>query len=113
MGGVVRAEEGLAVRLHPMLALSRAYIFIHVQLWSTRTTSASTNVTVTVFFEDRVVAQMGATELRAQCFASNLGASSRGRSTASLRGVVNVSDAKGSGIEPDVVSVWHLKQSQK
>ncbi|KAJ6541017.1 hypothetical protein DFH09DRAFT_1174943 [Mycena vulgaris] len=69
---------------------------------------------VTLFMNDWVIAQMGATELRAQCFVSNLGSVKLWQKHGfveepSLGGVVNVSEAKGGGVEPDMVLVWHLK----
>ncbi|KAJ7493658.1 hypothetical protein FB451DRAFT_1360428 [Mycena latifolia] len=69
---------------------------------------------VRVFMHDWVIPQMGATELRAQCFASNLGSVKLWQKFGfveepSLRGVVTVDEAKGGGIEPDVTYIWHLE----
>ncbi|KAJ7696954.1 hypothetical protein B0H17DRAFT_928851 [Mycena rosella] len=69
---------------------------------------------VDVFMHQWVIPQMGATELRAQCFASNLGSVKLWQKYGfveepSLRGEVTVSEAKGGGVEPDMTLIWHLK----
>ncbi|KAJ7493702.1 hypothetical protein FB451DRAFT_1490992 [Mycena latifolia] len=69
---------------------------------------------VGVFMHDWVVPQMGATELRAQCFASNLGSVKLWQKYGfieepSLRDVVTVDKAKGGGAEPGMTLIWHLK----
>ncbi|KAJ7153277.1 acyl-CoA N-acyltransferase [Mycena filopes] len=69
---------------------------------------------VKLIMNEWAVPQMGLTEVRAQCFMSNLGSVKLWEKHGfveepELRGVVNVSEAKGGGVEPDCVLIWHLK----
>jgi len=69
---------------------------------------------VNVVINEWAVPQMGCTEVRAQCFMSNLGSVKLWEKHGfvedpELRGVVNVPEAKGGGVEPDCVLIWHLK----
>ncbi|KAJ7092368.1 hypothetical protein B0H15DRAFT_947929 [Mycena belliarum] len=64
---------------------------------------------VRVFMHDWAVAQMGATELRAKCFASNIGSKHGFIEEPLLRGEVAVIEAKGGGVEPDMTLIWHLE----
>jgi len=72
------------------------------------------SVAVKLILNEWAVPQMGCTEIRAQCFMSNLGSVKLWEKHGfveepELRGVVNVSEAKGGGVEPDCVLIWYLK----
>ncbi|KAJ6620512.1 hypothetical protein B0H10DRAFT_1791818 [Mycena sp. CBHHK59/15] len=69
---------------------------------------------VAVAMNEWAIPQMGATELRAQCFVSNTPSVKLWQKhgfveNPALRGEVKVSEAKGGGVEPDMVLVWYLK----
>ncbi|KAJ7924711.1 acyl-CoA N-acyltransferase [Mycena leptocephala] len=69
---------------------------------------------VSIVLNEWAVPQMGCTEVRAQCFMSNLGSVKLWEKHGfveepELRGVVNVDEAKGGGVESDCVLIWHLK----
>ncbi|KAJ7171650.1 hypothetical protein C8R43DRAFT_20945 [Mycena crocata] len=69
---------------------------------------------VSVIMNDWAIPQMGCTELRAQCFVSNVGSVKLWEKhgfveNPTLRGEVTVSEVKGGGVEPDCVLVWHLE----
>ncbi|KAJ7452677.1 hypothetical protein B0H11DRAFT_282073 [Mycena galericulata] len=69
---------------------------------------------VGTILEQWAVPQMGCTEIRAECFISNLGSVKLWEKHGfveepSKRGVVTIPEAKGGGVEPDCMLVWNLK----
>jgi RimJ/RimL family protein N-acetyltransferase len=66
---------------------------------------------VAVKMHEWAVGQMGATELRAQCFVSNVASVKLWQKHGfvedpALRGEITVSEAKGGGVEPDMTLIW-------
>ncbi|KAJ7087148.1 acyl-CoA N-acyltransferase [Mycena epipterygia] len=83
---------------------------IHPDYWRTGLASAG----VKLILNEWAIAHMGCTELRAECFASNLGSVKLWEKFGfveepALRSTVTVSEAKGGGEEPSVVFVWSMK----
>jgi len=74
-----------------------------------------TSAAIHVLKNDWAIAQMGATELRAQCFVSNTPSVKLWQKHGFVemrelvpRGTVHVEEAKGSGVEEDFTLIWHL-----
>lgn len=71
---------------------------------------------IRVIMHDWAIAQMGATEIRAQCFVSNIPSVKLWQKYGFVempelipRGIVHVEEAKGGGIEEDLTLIWHLQ----